>query len=85
MADFIGLDVPFTYKMVKANVEKEINKGKYRFNDTLVEETKQILREFYQQPNEDLYELLRVNGHSFRRFDGVDDAASMEEVDAVLM
>ncbi|CAD7699168.1 unnamed protein product [Ostreobium quekettii] len=89
VADFIGLEAPFTSNMLETAQKVYQNKGKYRkFHDTLVEESKAILREFYSQPNEDLYELLRINGHYFRRFDegrGSTSGAQLEDIVDVLM
>ncbi|CAD7699169.1 unnamed protein product, partial [Ostreobium quekettii] len=71
VANFTGLDVPFTSDMLRREKKGAKNTGEYgKFHDALVEESKEMLRKFYLRPNEDLYELLRINGHNFTRFEG---------------
>lgn len=68
VANFVGLKVPFSREMIESRVEGVRNEWKYRSNGTLVEEAKQILRDFYRTPNEELYELLKLHGHHIRNF-----------------
>jgi len=74
VADLIGLNEPFTEEMIsRGSVDEhtKVNAGKYtHFHDDPdeLEAAKAILRDYFDRANEDLYALLRANGHDFPAF-----------------